>query len=230
MSDAKPPKPPPGGDAGDDDLPLISDWKPGRRADPLPAAPAPPVSGPDKATEAKPPEASLATAKPAGPAAAKADRPAKLCPKCGWKNRSFVSCDRCGLVFANWRPELAEREYAAVPPEAVARARALWEAIAVAPDRLAALHAFHDFCIQNRAAAYAAVRYRAWLAQHPEDAAVLLLKEKLVSQAAVMLPEKPAKKEKKSIGPRGLAIAVALFVLLTGLSAWLFTLFFDSYR
>lgn len=81
-----------------------------------------------------------------------ADRGPVTCPKCSHKQQNPDSCDRCGLVFANWDPGRA------VAPTDEA-AEALWNAVDRAWAEDAKHRAFLEYCTTMGLYAYAAQQY-----------------------------------------------------------------------
>lgn len=104
-----------------------------------------------------------------------ADAPRELppvkCPKCGHRQHNDVSCHKCGLVFANVRDGYRPWEdWPADKQPAIERAQALWAAVEQAPGDAARHAAFVDWCRSEGVITWAAMRYRHWVADHPDDA------------------------------------------------------------
>jgi hypothetical protein len=74
------------------------------------------------------------------------------CPKCSHKQQNPGSCDRCGLVFANWDPDRAQ----APTDEA---AEALWAAVDQGWSEDTKHLAFLEYCTTMGLYAYAAQQY-----------------------------------------------------------------------
>lgn len=97
--------------------------------------------------------------------------PPNKCPKCGHRQQDSVACHKCGLVFARVRGK-GERPWEAAPPgkeEAVARAKSLWQDVEADPTD-ANHQIFVDHVRRNGISAWAAMRYRRWVSDRPDDA------------------------------------------------------------
>lgn len=95
--------------------------------------------------------------------------PPTKCPKCGHRQHDTIACHKCGLVFAN--AKRGTRPWEAAPAgkeQAVARAKELWGAVETSPT--AENHgAFVAHARQTGISAWASMRYRHWMADHPGD-------------------------------------------------------------
>jgi hypothetical protein len=154
----------------------------------------------------------------------------KVCPKCGHPNANLFSCDRCGLVFSRWKPEMERAEYAEVLEPVLLRARVLWREVEIAQTaeaRQEAVTAFHDFCEASKAESFASVRYRIWLGSHPDDEAVRKGQQRILSRAQFMLPAQTGP-TKNQIGPLGLMMALVITLILTGFLTVFFLNVFGS--
>ena len=221
------------------ELPFSSDWKPLGEI-PIPPVPPPPAvaSAPPSAPSPAPdiPEAPPAPARPpladaASPQEAKPGKSVKICPKCGRRQDGFFSCDRCGLIFANWRPGLEQDDMKSIPKAVLDQAAALWrDAESATEGREEKLQAFHDFCLSRNAMTVAAVRYRSRLAAHPDDAAVKTRQQRLISQTVLMLPnrERRGKKDPEPVSRRAIVLVVITGLVLALLAGWATTLLIGS--
>lgn len=229
------------------ELPLSSTWRQadGRRPTPqtsaaqpqsvvMPAAPAPET--PDKSAAPKLFTPVAAEPKPAPPAEtappmAKAKENAHIvfgqstCPKCGQLQAPAKACARCGLLFANWRPGMEAKLFADVPPATLAKLQELWGLFKQAePEgREEALKQFHQFAAGNKATLVSGDFYRRHLAQHPEDTLVAKWRERLVFETQLLLPQRQEKSGKHGVSRRALLIGIAVALVLTLLSAYLFS-------
>lgn len=116
-------------------------------------------------------EAMLPEVEPLPASEAQADLPPVKCPKCGHRQHDDTSCHKCGLVFANVRP--GHRPWEDWPAEkqpAIDRAGELWAAVEAAPGDAARHAAFVDWCRTEGVITWAAMRYRHWVSDHPDDA------------------------------------------------------------
>lgn len=143
----------------------------------------------------------------------------KTCPKCGNIQDGFSSCYRCGLIFSNWRPELKTAQYADVPTQVLKEAQNLWDAVSESQVQETVLKAFHDYCINNGAGNFAAVCYREHLSKYPDDETVQGLKEKILLQSSMLLPQATTRKERSGLGAGG---AVATFVIVLAFAIFVF--------
>lgn len=101
---------------------------------------------------------------------AAANLPPNKCPKCGHRQHDAVACHKCGLVFARVRGK-GDRPWEADPPgkeEVVARAKFLWTTVESEPND-ANHQAFVDHVRRTGISAWAAMRYRRWIADRPGD-------------------------------------------------------------
>ncbi len=117
---------------------------------------------------------SLGGAPPADAPAKPPESPVSLapnkCPKCGHRQHDSVACHKCGLVFAKARR--GSRPWEEAPPgkeQAVALANKLWKSLEESPTP--AKHAaFVDHARESDISAWASMRYRHWMSDHPDDA------------------------------------------------------------
>ena len=125
--------------------------------------------GKSSAVGASNPE-SLAKARPVSSSEPAANLPPTKCPKCGHRQHDTVACHKCGLVFARARKR-GERPWEAAPEgkeEAVAKAQSLWAEVEANPTD-EHHQRFVDHARRSGIAAWASMRYRHWLADHPGD-------------------------------------------------------------
>lgn len=223
------------------ELPLSSTWRQadGRRPTPQshaalpqsaaaptasepPAPPAPPKAEVPKLFTPPPPE-------PAPPAKTKESSQVvfghSTCPKCGHVQDPAKACARCGLLFANWRPGMEAKRFAEIPPAVLAKLTELWELFLAAPGeaREEAIKQFHQFAQQNKATLVSGDTYRRHLAQNPGDALVAKWRERLLYETQLLLPQRQEKSAKGGLSRRTVFIGLALGLLLTILSAYLFS-------
>lgn len=240
-------KPPAPGDE-EIELPLSTDWKPGpsgndggfRRiseAAPLPcAAPAPDPAPESGGGDPRDSQSLRLAPRPVNPSPSltvtRKDVNKKQCPKCGFLNANYFNCDRCGLVFSLWRPEMERAEYAEVPEPVLLRARELWRAVVDAEPgaaREAAVTVFHEYCQNEGAESFAAVRYRIWMGSHPNDEAVRRGQQRIISRAQMMLPQQATRK-RQQIGAGGLFLALLVTLVITAILTYFFLDFFGPRR
>lgn len=99
------------------------------------------------------------------------DLPPVKCPKCGHRQYDDSACHKCGLVFANVRPgHRPWDDWPAAKQPAIDRAGELWAAVEAAPGDAARHAAFVDWCRTEGVITWAAMRYRHWVSDHPDDA------------------------------------------------------------
>jgi DNA-directed RNA polymerase subunit RPC12/RpoP len=123
---------------------------------------------------------------PAPPAPA-VDLPPIKCPKCGHRQHTDESCDRCGLVFSNVRDGRKPwEEWPAELVPFVRRGEELWKNVEARPTDPAAHAAFVDYCRNNGIVALAATRYRHRLADHPGDAVSRSYLDRIIRDASAM--------------------------------------------
>ncbi len=234
------------------DLPLSSDWTPGRthrrETDPIELVPEKDATEGNASLQKRSDYSALKVTaidvddeRPAVEAKAAASvktaeksadtPPTKECPKCGYPSRHRHACDRCGLIFAKWRPEMAVQEYRHVPAGVRQRAEQLWDEVADSENREQALAAFHDYCMTCGARDFAAVRYRTHLVTHPDDSLVIGYRDKLLKQAALLIPApgRSSKNGDTSLSRRGVMLALGAAVLLSVLVAWAMLRFLEAY-
>lgn len=155
-----------------------------------------------------------------------------ICPKCYHKQTGEHSCDRCGLVFANWSDEMARKQFTHISPQALQKANALWRLVEQAESeqsRKEALNAFNEHCMTKGARDYALSMYRKSLSlDNPDDQEIQALLGRIIMQAELLLPKRQETGMKKEVGKRGIMIAIALGLLLTTLITLVFLELLES--
>jgi hypothetical protein len=114
---------------------------------------------------------------------------AAACPKCARQRPAgAAACDRCGLVFALWSPELAA-EAVALDPEG----ERLWAAAEARWEEDAAHDAFVKHCSQRGLLGVAGRAYRGRLDRDAGDAVAARMQKRIIAMAtAVLQPTRTA--------------------------------------
>lgn len=147
------------------------------------AEPAPPQDLPDDAFV----EPSL-EAPPSSTSDPVVDLPPVKCPKCGHRQHDDRACHRCGLVFA--LVDAGDRPWERLEPHQelhAPRARELWSGIEARPADASTHAAFVDHCRQHDLLGFAAMRYRHWMADHPDDALSRSYLDRVVRDAQALV-------------------------------------------
>ena len=112
-----------------------------------------------------------------------AGSPSAVCPKCGQARPDGAeACARCGLVYANWNPELA-----AEIVKLDEAGEALWAAVQAAWDDTGRHDAFVKHCSQAGLLAAAGRCYRERLARAPVDPVGRRMQERIVLMASAVM-------------------------------------------
>lgn len=110
--------------------------------------------------------------------------PPVKCPKCGHRQHDDHACHKCGLVFAL---AASGRRPWETPPQgkelAVQRADELWASVEARPEDGEVHAAFYEHCRSSGIASWAAMRYRHWLADHPDDPLAETFLERAIADA-----------------------------------------------
>ncbi len=106
-----------------------------------------------------------------------------VCPKCGHARvPAGDACGRCGLIYANWKPELADT---VAPLDDVGAS--LWAAAQLAWDDAVSHDAFVKHCSQAGLLPAAGRAYRERLARDANDPVARRMQERIVQMAMAAL-------------------------------------------
>jgi len=198
------------------DLPLSTSWKPSfaqeRKTEAQPLEDLnhqKPVSKPAVVSEPKTEQAVIK----------EASKPTKQCPKCCHINENFFSCDRCGLVFAEWTYGSKKRVEQQISEEVTSRAAKVWREFERHPQNEELLESFHNYCVKNEAIKIASDRYREKLLKNPDHELLLKYRQKIVSKVMAEFPLVSTKKEKKNVSLKTIIIGILITVLLSAAGA-----------
>jgi hypothetical protein len=115
------------------------------------------------------------------------DLPPVKCPKCGHRQHDDTACHQCGLVFALVADGSRPWERVPVGKQAAhERARALWDEVMADPRDEARHIALADHCRSSGMPEWSAMRYRHWIADHPDDELARRFLEKSVVDAQAL--------------------------------------------
>lgn len=203
--------------SGPVDLPFSSEWNP--NADP---APIPPVEPPSPASREGSPPAPGRSPSPLQPTAGPSPKPLKVCPKCGHRQSGRFSCDRCGLIFSNYRVKSDNELFPNLDPGLLESLKKKWDEIPHAPNPPQALQDFVKTAQAMNALPFAADRLRRHLIAHPEDSAAETLRQQIMTQAMFLLDASRPKKQNKEPSRRTVVLVIIGAVLLTVFLSWLF--------
>jgi hypothetical protein len=114
--------------------------------------------------------------------------PPVKCPKCGHRQHNKESCHKCGLVFANVRP--GDKPWERFAPEkmpAIRVAREIWARLEANPADAALHEEFLKHCRTSGVAEFAALRYRHWVSDHPDDELSVRSMEQAIKDAQLLV-------------------------------------------
>ncbi len=146
------------------------------------------------------------------------DRVMRKCPRCGHEQEGGSNCNACGLAFDKWRgldTIVEEIEDSSVRDIVVS----MWTEIE-SNFQDGELHAqFLEFCRVSNTLDVAALLYRVWLVEHPEDEIAKQQQGKIVFLAQQHLAAIGEQEKSRSVGSVKIISYIMLAILL-GLILW----------